>query len=471
MLSTTQAITSSISELKAMLGGSLIQPDQLEYDEARLAFNRTVDQHPALIVSAANTYDVALAVQFAREHELGVAVQSTGHGVILPADDAVLILTAGLNALRINPERNTAWVGAGLRWGEVLTAAQKYGLAPLLGSSPGVGVVGYTLGGGMGWLARKYGLAADSVISFEVVTAQGEIVRSSLHENQELYHGLRGGGGSFGVVTGMEIQLYPVQIVYGGNLFYPAAEAHEVLHRYREWIRNAPHELTSSIVLINFPPIPQMPETLRGKSFILVRGCYTGALEDGESMLQFWRDWKQPVIDDFKAMPFSEVARISNDPVNPSPSKMTGAWMHSLSDAGIDALIESTFPQGAPPVITMTEVRHAGGAIRRDHPNASLASQRSAELVLFSVGAAPFPEAARMVELQHNRMKALLTQDLTGAVYMNFVQGVEAHQRTRDGYLPTDFTRLQKLKAATDPENLFRYSYAIAPLTGEKPVD
>ena len=213
------------TRLQMSLLGQSIAPGEPRYDEMRAAWNPTVDQHPALIVVAKSAADIAEAVQFARESNLSVAVQATGHGVIRAADDSLLIVTSDMTQVRINAEARTAWISAGAKWGKVLEQAQAVGLAPLLGSSPDVGAIGYTLGGGMGWLARKYGLSIDSVNCFEVVTAEGRIVVASETQNSDLFWGLRGGGGNLGVITGMEVRLYPVTKFYGGNLYYPIEQA------------------------------------------------------------------------------------------------------------------------------------------------------------------------------------------------------------------------------------------------------
>jgi FAD/FMN-containing dehydrogenase len=226
------------------------------------------------------------AVRFANVEGLAVAVQSTGHGTVRPANDSLLILTSGMKEIRVDAAGQTAWVGAGAKWGMVLDEAQRLGLAPLLGSSPDVGVVGYMLGGGYGWLGRKYGMAADSVRLFEVITADGQLRCASAAENSDLFWRLRGGGGGLGIVTGIETQLYPVTTVYGGNLFCPIEMAREVFQRYRDWIASAPDELTSSILLMNFPPLLDVPEAFGGQSFVMVRGCYSGPVEEGEPCLR-----------------------------------------------------------------------------------------------------------------------------------------------------------------------------------------
>lgn len=450
-----------VAILREKTAGRVITPADHDYDAARKAWNLTVDQHPALIVVAQNTQDVATAIRFANQFDLGVAMQATGHGVARPADDALLILTKDLNQVEISASTQVAKVGAGAKWYMVLEAAQEVGLAPLLGSSPMVSVAGYTLGGGMGWLARQYGLALDSVRAFEVVTAAGQIRRVSQYENPDLFWALRGGGGSFAAVTAMEIMLYPVTTVFGGNLFYPASMAKEVMTHYRNWIADAPDELTCSIVLMNFPPFPQVPEFLRGQSFVIVRGCYCGAVEEGEALLRHWLDWQTPVANMWREMPFSEVASISNDPVDPVPAKSTAAWLKDLDDAVFDTLIDHVIPANGPSPLMFAEIRLAGGAIARVATDANAYSNREAKYILQMVGAAPFPEAYRQLEAYTGQIKAKLQDHLTGSVYINFLEHEEARDQTRAAYRADVYARLCALKAVYDPDNRFRYSLHI----------
>jgi FAD/FMN-containing dehydrogenase len=459
----TGMVENAVIELRSHIRGQVILPSNPQYDRTRQAWNLSVNQRPALIVIAQCAEDVSQAVRFARRQGLGIAVQSGGHGVVLPANDALLVVTNQLRQLRLDAESQTAWVGAGLKWGMVLEKAQEVGLAPLLGSSPDVGVVGYTLGGGMGWLARKYGLAADSVISIELVTAGGEIIQASQEQSSDLFWGLRGGGGSFGVVTGMQIRLYPVTTVYGGNLVYPAELAREVIARYRDWIASAPDELTSSFVFMNFPPLPAVPEFLRGQSVVIVRGCYAGPIEQGEALLQSWRDWKKPLIDDFKAMPFSQVATISNDPEDPSPGLSSGAWLRELSDEAIDVLVRyAVSVNGSSPLVAI-EIRHAGGKIAKVDPQFNAFGNRDAALSLQMIGMTPTPEAYHQVGRYVEQFKRELGPYLTGGVYINFLEGEEARRRTRDAYLPETYRRLKTLKAKYDPQNVFRFGFDIPP--------
>jgi hypothetical protein len=315
----------------------------------------------------------------------------------------------------------------------------------------------------MGWLARKYGLSTDNVNYFELVTADGNQIRASRTENSDLFWGLRGGGGNFGVVTGMEIKLHPVTTVYAGNLFYPVSEAKEAFAHFRSWIENAPDELTSSIVLMNFPPIPEVPDFLRGQSFVMIRGCYCGSLEQGENLLCHWRDWQPPLVDDFKPIPFSQMAAISSDPLDPLPGISSGTWLKDLSDETAETLIHYGIPKDGPPMLMFTEVRHAGGAIAAVDPSAAAFGNRDALYSMQVVSVAPSPEIYAAVSQYIAQLKQDLQPHLHGGVYMNFLEGDEAVARTRQGFSPEAFARLQALKAKYDPQNMFSHSYDISP--------
>lgn len=326
-----------------------------------------------------------------------------------------------------------------------------------------VGAVGYTLGGGAGWLARKYGLSCDSVNRFEVVTVDGRMRQVSASENTDLFWGLRGGGGSLAIVTGMEIRLYPVTSVYGGNLIYPVERAREVLQRYRTWIETLPQEMTSSVVLINYPPLPEVPDPLRGRSFAQVRGCFAGPVEQGEALMRFWRSWQPPLVDDFRITPFSQVAAISADPIDPMPVMSTGAFLRVLDDKTIDtAIAYSVSSRGAVQLI-FTEIRHFGGRIAAVDPETGAYGNRPARLSLQTVGVTPGPEAFNALVEHTDRMKHALRQALSGGVYLNFLEGRESLDRTRDAYTPDNYDRLCAIKAAYDPENRLCYSLKILP--------
>ena len=449
--------------LHSLVKGGVYAPGDAGYDTARKAWNLTVDQHPGVVVVAQDANDVTLAVQWAASSGLGVAVQATGHGVVTPADGAVLINTSEMTGVLVDPSTRTAWVEGGTKWGVVLQAAQEHGLAPLLGSSPDVGAVAYSLGGGLGWLARKYRLSADSVRAFDVVTTDGRQLRVSATENPELFWGLRGGGGSLAIITRMQIALYPVTTVYAGNLLYPVSMAAEVMERYADWVQTLPDEMTSSVALMNFPVQPMVPEPLRGHSFVIVRGCYTGDLRAGAALVDDWRLWHSPEVDLFREMPFSEAATISSDPEDPVPGVFSGVWLRELNADVIETLIRYTVPQKGSSPLVFTEVRHEGGAVTRGDRTRAAYGNRDAELLMMSVAMAPTSEAASRVRAYIASMKNALLPDLSGGVYMNFLVGDESRGRIADGYSPEVYQRLRALKTEWDPENRFRYGFHIEP--------
>jgi len=440
----------------------VLTPDDAGYDAARMGWNVAVQQHPALIVVANSAADVAAAVRFASKQGLGVAVRSTGHGVIRPADDNLLIVTSPMADVQVDAAAQTAWIEAGAKWGQVLPKTQAVGLAPLLGSSPGVGAIGYTLGGGLGWLARKYGLAADSVRRFEVVTADGQMRTASDDENADLFWALRGGGGGFALVTGMEVQLVPVTMVFGGNLVYPAAMAGEVLRRFRDWIPSLPEEFTAGFAIMNLPPLPIIPEFLRGKSVVMVRGCFCGAVEQGQALLQPWLDWQAPIANLFHPMPFTEVATVSNDPSDPMPSYTTGAWLRELSDEVIDTLVQFAVAKDGPSPLISTEVRYIAGALGRVAPDANAFSYRHATMMLGIIGMAPTPEAHAFVDGYAKQFKGALQPYLDGT-YTNYMEGEEGRASASIAFSPEHYRRLAAIKATYDPGRLFDFSYDIPP--------
>src|ERR687894_674377 len=286
--------------------------------------------------------DVLAAVRLAREQGLGVGVMATGHGVAAPANGGVLINTLPMKGVHVDPETRAARVEAGVKWADLVPEATAHGLAGLQGSSSDVGIVGYTMGGGFGWLGRKHGFAADSLKEADVVTADGELVKVSAHENADLFWGLKGGGGNFGIVTSLEFALYPITHVFGGNLFYPTQRAAEVLELYGRWSAGLPDEVTAGAALMNFPPFEEIPEPLRGNSLIAVRACYTGEdlEEKGEELLRLWREFGEPVMDTFSVMPYEAMDMISMDPVDPMGAYGHVEMLRDLSPETAETLVK-----------------------------------------------------------------------------------------------------------------------------------
>lgn len=441
------------SSLAARIEGRAVTPDHPDYDTARGGWNLLYSHRPSVVVEAASPNDVVEAVREAAEAEVGVTVQATGHGFTTAADD-ILIVTAGLDRVEVDPTASTARVGAGAKWEPVLLEAQRHDLAPLLGSSPGVGAVGYTLGGGFGWLGRRYGLCADRVRWFRVVLADGSLVMASAEENPELFWALRGGGhGSLGVVVEMELELVPVSDVYAGNLLYPIEMAMDVFDRYRDWSQDLPDEITSAFTIMNFPPIDDVPEPVRGQSFAIVRGCHCGDMGEAENLIDSWRGWREPAIDMFGPMPFTQVAAISQDPVDPVPAMSSGRWLTGLDLEVGEAIVEAAAHAEAPSPVIIAETRHAGGAISRP-PSDTAYSTRHAERLLQVIALTPDPGAVADTHARIDRLWGRLG-DRAVAPYLNFLEGDERRELGRSAFDAARWERLAAIKAKVDPDEVF----------------
>src|SRR4051812_17893936 len=285
----TDAISTTVDELREQLTGDCVTPEDPTWDEARLAWNLAVDQRPAAVALPETVEDIVEVVRYARANGLRVAGQSTGHNAHPLAEGlehTVLVKTHRMRAVSIDADARVARAEAGALWMDVTYPAGEYGLAPLAGSSPDVGVTGYTLGGGVSWLGRKYGLATNSVIGIELVTAEGEVVRASSVENPDLFWALRGGGGSFGIVTAIEMRLYPVRELYAGWLIFPMERADEVLNAWRDWVDTVPDEVTSVGRLLQVPPLPDIPEPLRGRRLVVVEAAMIMSEDEAAKLLK-----------------------------------------------------------------------------------------------------------------------------------------------------------------------------------------
>jgi FAD/FMN-containing dehydrogenase len=446
----------NIQHLEQKVKGHVLTPEDAEYEQVRRGWNLNIDQHPAAILIPANTQDVAAGVNFARKAGLPVAAQNTGHGTHRPADGALLIVTSSLNAFEIDPETRTVRAGAGVIWEPILNAAHENGLAPLIGTSPHVGIVGYTLGGGVGWLARKYGLARDSVRAIELVTADGEIRYASPTENPDLFWAMRSSRASFGIVTALTLDLYPVASVYGGTLTYSGDLAVEALRFFRDWSQTVPDELTSKFTIFKYPSFPLVPEHLRGKVEILVRAAYAGSAEDGARWMQPWLDWHAPLSNTFVQMPFKDIGAINADSVAPAAVYPSSEMFDALPDEAIEILVRGATDLASP--IALTELRHAGGAMKRQNMD----GLRDGEYYLVMGGPTPSAEMRENIQSAIRRVSGELRPYLTGGTYLNFMLGDEAGRRTQDAFTPEAYTKLAALKAEYDPDDLFRFGYVLA---------
>ena len=457
---------STLEALRAGLRGTAYAAGEEGYDEASRAWNLNAYQEPALVVMAEGAADVMAAVRFARDLDVGVGVMATGHGVGAACDGGVLVNTSRMRGVRVDPVSQTARVEAGALWTDVIPEAQAHGLAGLVGSSSNVGVVGYTMGGGFGWLGRRYGLNSAGITEADVVTADGELLRVGPDEHPELFWACRGGGGgNFGIVTSLEFRLYPLTRVYGGNAFYPLENAREVLGHYADWSADLPEEMTTAVAFMNVPPLPDIPEPLRGGSFIVVRGCYSGENpESGEEMFRPVREGLgEPVMDTFGVMPVAAMDAISMDPVDPMGAVQHAEMLRDLSPQTIEALIEVAGSESGSPLI-MLEVRQLGGALSKTANRLCPMGAGEAKFIMNGVGATFTPEMAEGVKAHLARVSEVTREHQTGETYLNFMELADTGpDRVRAAYPPEDWERLVALKDRHDPDNLFRFNRNIAP--------
>jgi FAD/FMN-containing dehydrogenase len=460
-MSITTTRGDDLATLRATVVGDVLLPGEDGYAEAAAGFNLAIQHRPAVLVVAADTSDVAAAVRFATSGGYPIAIHATGHGTARPSDGGVLIVLSRLTGVQVDAVARTARIEGGAKWAAVMPLAAEHGLAPLVGSTTDVGAVGYTLGGGFGWLGRRYGLSSDAVRWFDLVTADGEQLRASAEQNPEVFWALKGGGGgSLGVVTAMEIELFPVDEVYAGNLFYPAFMARDVIRRWRQWPARQDERLTSSFVLMNFPPMDEVPEPLRGQSFVMVRGCWSGDLAEGAAVIDEWRDWHPPVIDMFGPMPFAMNDAISQDPPDPIPAQVSTEWFDVLEDEAVEVLVKAALPEpGRAPMLVMTEVRHAGGAVKRNAAHAANDRGRSGEYLLEMVGIPMDGHVALALEAHLRHTREALAPYVTGATYLNFTEGSEKQDRTASAFSPHHLARLRAVKAVLDPDDVFCHGF------------
>lgn len=417
--------------LESQVRGAVHVPGDEGYESQREGFRGS----PAIVVEADNASDVQATVLAAREHNLSLTVLSTGHGTLLPNDGGVLLKTSGMAQVLIDPDRMVAHVGPGVRWSEVIAAAEPFGLAPLSGDTPSVGVAGYTLGGGFSWLSRKYGFAADSLLKAELVTADGRVITADAKRTPDLFWAIRGGSGNFGVVTALEFRLYRVPTVYAGTAVFPIERAQAALTYLARHADDIPDELSLSMVVSAQSPVPEVDGPA-----LIVRGVYAGDEEGGRDALRPLFDAAgTPVVDGFRTMNYSGVAGVGGT----APIGL--AMFEDLSEVVISKLI-STVTSGNPAVQAI-EVKHWGGAIANPtHDNPGPVSHRDARFVM---KLAAMPDAV-----------ADITAHATGGAFLNFLHDTT---KTSSAYTERNYRRLREIKAIYDPANVFHGNHNIPP--------
>jgi FAD/FMN-containing dehydrogenase len=426
----------------------------------RSAFNILADQQPAGIAVPRSADDVTAVVRSAAADGKRVAAQSTGHNALPLGSlaNTVLLRTAGLGGVEIDADAGNARVGAGPLWGDVVPRASELGLAALHGSAPNVGIAGYTLGGGVSFYARKHGLACNRVTAIELVTAGGDQIRVDAKTEPDLFWAVRGGGGSFGVVTAFEFDLLPLREIFAGALLFPPEQASEVLQGWREWTAGMPEEMTSVGRLMNFPPVPEVPDPLRGKSFAVLEAVYCGDPADGEELVAPLRELGNAVIDTVAIQPPAGIEDLHMDPPTPVPYTSETLLTHELPAEAIDSLVEAVGP-GSGSQLASVELRHGGGALSRAPQEAGALATLPGSFLAFAVGFVPVPEAMAPNRAWLGAFKAALEPYDAGR-YFNFVE--ESFDITQI-FAPEVLERLREVKQRYDPENLFHSNH---PVTG-----
>jgi FAD/FMN-containing dehydrogenase len=440
------------------MAGKLLTTQDASWNQERAAFNILVNQEPAGIAVPQSADEVSEVVRSAAADGKRVAAQRTGHNAapLGSLADTVLLRTAALTRVQIDADAAQARVGAGALWGDVVPRASEFGLAALHGSSSNVGVVGYTLGGGVSFYHRKHGLACNQVTAIELVTADGEQVRVDAKNEPDLFWALRGGGGSFGVVTALEFDLLPLPEIFAGALLFPAEQAKEVLHGWHEWTAGMPEEMTSVGRLMNFPPVPEVPEPFRGQSFAVLEVVYCGDPADGAELAAPLRQLGNVGIDTTQAQPPAGIAEMHMDPPTPVPYTSESLLTHELPASAIDSLVEAVGPGSGSQLVSI-ELRHGGGALSRASQDAGALASLPGSFLAFGVGFVPVPEAMAPTRAWLGAFKAALEPYDAGR-YFNFVE--ETFDITQI-FTPEVLSRLREVKQRYDPENLFKSNHPV----------
>ncbi len=460
----------AVGELAANFRGELIRPgDDGRYDSARAVYNAMIDRRPALVARCTGVADVIAAVNFARENESVVAVRGGGHSVpgYGVCEGGIVIDLSPMKGIWVDPEARTARAQAGVTWGEFDRETQQFGLATTGGRVTHTGISGLTLGSGSGWLERKHGLTCDNFLSAEVVTADGRFLKASGSENEDLFWGLRGGGGNFGIVTSFEYRLHPVgPIVVGGMLIHPFERAGKLLRFWRDYLEDAPDELGGAPAFLTAPPAPFVPEHMQGQLVAGLIVCYAGSPEEGEEVVRPLKEFGPPEVDLVQPMPYTVVQTLV-DPANPPGRR--NYWkaenMSELSDEAIDTLVEGA--SNMPPPFSVVLLEPKGRAINRVGEDEMAIGGRDAAHTVYAFAMWEDPaQTDAQIGWARGLMEAMGPYTIPG-VSLNFTMDQD-ESRARSFFRGGKYERLGALKRKYDPDNLFRLNQNIMPSTNGK---
>ena len=438
-----------LRDLGARIGGDVVLPNDAGWDAARQAWNLAVDQRPVAVVYPESADDVAATVALAAEQGIHIAFNAGGHnaGPIDWTEPALLLKTERMTGIEIDADARRARVEAGVLSQLLADAAAEHGLAYLAGTSPNVGVLGYALGGGLSWLIRTHGLACNSIVAAEVVTADGRRVRADRDTEPELFWAMRGGGGNVGAVTAIELELYPIPEIYAGGLFWPIERATEVLNAWRRWIETVPDACESLGRMLQLPDVPFLPEHLRGRAFVLVELAFTGTAADGDALVRPLRDLG-PEFDTVGIMPAKDLSLVNLDPADPLPYSGEGVLLTDLGPEAIDRMVEAFV--GSP--LLHLEVRQLGGAAAIHSPDHGVLDAIDQPFICFSFGLTFDPAALEAVDRQVRLLLEAIRPWDSGRRYLNFA---ESRTDPRSIYPVESYERLRRAKARYDPAGMF----------------
>lgn len=430
------------------------------YDDARRAWNLHADLRPAAVATARDERGVADAIGLADAHELQVVPFTTGHlaGALPDLSGALLLRLAFDRPVEVDPVARTARIPAGALWEEVVGAAAAHGLAAAHGSAPDVGAIGYLLGGGLSFYARRHGLACEQVVALELVSAAGELVRVDAGTHPDLFWALRGGGPGFGVVTSATIELLPYAEVFAGAAFWPIADAARLLPAWLAWTREAPDAVTTSLRLLRLPPVPEVPEPLRGVPVVCVDGV---AVEEGagRALVGRLRSVAEPMLDGWGTMPAAAALRIHGDPEQPTPGIAEHALLGELDDDAVAVLLDLAGAEAGDCPLLFVELRQLGGALAAPRAGRGALGGLVGRFALVAIGCPTAPGDAEAIEAGLGELMRRIAPWDTGRRYLNFC---ERPGPARPGYDPADHARLARIRAAWDPGARLLPTHAIA---------
>ena len=449
---------SDYSELS--ISGRIATPADPDWDEARQAWNLAADPRPSAVAFVESAEDIAATVRFAADHQLKVLGQSTGHGAAAlgPLDDTIVIKTERMRGIEVSAADRRARVEAGVLALEIGAAAQADGLCSMPGSAPDVGVVGYTLGGGLSWLGRRYGFACNRVNAIELVTAAGEARRVDADTDADLFWALRGGGGGYAIVTALELELTPIADIYAGALVFAAELGTDAVRAYRDWAHTVGDEVTSIVRFLRPPPLPDVPEPIRDKPLLTIDAACIGTEEEGARLIAPLRELGEPILDTFGQIPIEGLSRIHMDPEQPVPAIGDHKVIRELPDEAIDAFFGVVGPEAGSPLL-LAELRHLGGALAREAPGAGALSKIDAEFAMLGIGLPMTPQLGEAIGDRLDLLKETMAPWAGEGGYFNFAERPCDVDAILD---PQTCARLAEVKRRWDPDETIRANHAIS---------